>query len=406
MQFWHLFLLSSLVSPIGLLSSSDISIRTDTVIFLFDNGDKNMVASMLNYARKQDASTLDHLNFKIVFMGASTDAMSKEPFCYYPDKLIHYKQLGLEETIDHTWKRDRKLNQSSIEKLSQSLNIQKKVWVGVSCSIFEQLIQHYQDNSDIEIVALRDNPSPDGDTDYFLVADKIQNIAKKVAVPSKAAAAKLNPQNQEIVVIGHGPIEEWCKEAKGLDKEEIITRLGLNALIPIIVYAGTYGDYYENCFKAFLELLPNEAMQVLIVPHPRYKGIVEKKNCANLKNEIAKLTIIGEFEADPRKNAKTIEALYIADAIVTADATSTIVFQANALKKKVLYINTTSSQVSDRLCAKKLIQKMTSSEEFLDLIRNIQLTKGIEPSSSFEDVFELLGIPKNGAKLLWQEFLH
>jgi hypothetical protein len=38
--------------------------RTDYAIFLFDNGDKNMVASMLNYAQKQDASVLDHLDFR------------------------------------------------------------------------------------------------------------------------------------------------------------------------------------------------------------------------------------------------------------------------------------------------------------------------------------------------------
>ena len=379
--------------------------KTDYAIFLFDNGDKNMISAMLNYAREEDASVLDHLNFRIIFMGPSTDAMSKAPFCHYSEKLIHYKQLGVEETVDHTWKRDRKLSQTSIERLSQSLNIQKKIWIGVSCSIFEQILYHYQENTNIEVVALRDNPNPDGATDYFPVADEIQSIAKKVAIPSEAASEKLHPVDQEIVVIGHGPMEEWCREVESIDRKGVLERLGLNSQLPIIVYAGAYGDDYENAFKMFLELIPDGNIQILVVPHPRYEGVVEKKICENLKYNATQLMIIGEFETDPTKTAKTVEALSIADAIVTADATSTIVFQGNALKKNVLYVNSLSSPVIEGLCAKKLIQKITTPDEFLKLVGNIELSKETMQSSD-EDVFQLLGIPRNGAKLLWEELLH
>src|ERR1700722_14580472 len=157
MKFLHLLLLSSIIFPMGLLFSSDTLIQTDYAIFLFDNGDKNMIGSMLSYARQRDPFTLEHLDFRIIFMGASLDAMSKEPFCHYPDKLLHYKQLGFEEVIDHTWKRDREINQTSVARLAQNLHVQKKVWVGVSCLIFEQILHYYQDNTDVEVVALRDN---------------------------------------------------------------------------------------------------------------------------------------------------------------------------------------------------------------------------------------------------------
>lgn len=397
----YLFLLSSIIFPMGLLAASHIM---DYAIFLFDNGDKNMIASMLNYAREQDKSMLDHLNFRIIFMGASTDAISMEPFCHYPDKLIHYKQLGLEETIDHTWQRNKRLNQASIDKLLNNLIIQKKVWVGVSCSIFEQILHHYQTNTNLEVVAFRDNPSPKGDTDYFQVADEVQSVAYKIAIPSEAAAEKLNPLSQKIVVIGHGPLEEWYNQATSIDQKEVIGRLRLDSRLPIIVYAGTYGDNYENAFKMFLELISDKNIQVLILPHPRYKGSVEKKICKNLKYEATKINIIGEFETDPTKNVKTIEALTIADLIVTADATSTIVFQANALKKKVLYVNSITSFVSEDFCTKKLIQKINHPEELLNIIHDIPLTKACMPSSD-KDIFQLLGIPRNGAKLLWEEWL-
>lgn len=345
------------------------AIQTDRAIFLFDNGDKNMIASMLRYAEENDPEELNRMDFRIVFMGASVDAMGKEPFCHFTDKLIHYRQLGIEETVDHTWKRDRKLERLMLD----DFQVESKVWTGVSCAIFEQILQHYQKNPALEVVALRDNPSPVGDTDYFRVADQVQEAARKVAVPSKTAAQHLhNPT----VVIGHPPIEEWLEEAGAVDKKAIMDKLGLHDKLPIIVYAGVYGENYEKNFQYFLDIVP-EDIQVIIVPHPRYKGIVEKRLCQKFKI----------VEAD---EIKTVEAIAIADAVVTADATSTVVFQANALKKKVLYVNLNSTPVSEAFISNKLIQKPGN---FL----NIDLSAG-------EDVFELLGIPRNGAKLLWEEF--
>jgi hypothetical protein len=142
----------------------------------------------------------------------------------------------------------------------------------------------------------------------------------------------------------------------------------------------------------FLDLIPDEPIQVLIVPHPRYKGVIERKYCADRQDSVARIKIVGEFETDPLSHAKTIEALCIADAVFTADATSTVVFQANALNKKVCYVNPVTSKVCEALC-----EKITTSERFLNVVETIQ--------SSEEDAFELLGMPRNGAKLLWQEFV-
>src|ERR1700733_15822544 len=106
----YVLLLVSMILPLILFS---LPVQTDYAIFLFDNGEKNMVASMLKYAEENDREALQNLDFRIVFMGASIDAMGKEPFCHYPEKLIHYKQLGIGETIDHHWKRDGRLKQET-----------------------------------------------------------------------------------------------------------------------------------------------------------------------------------------------------------------------------------------------------------------------------------------------------
>ncbi len=281
---------------------SALPIQTDHAIFLFDNGDKNMIGSMLKYAEENEPSKLQGLDFRIVFMGASVDAMSQEPFCHYSEKLIHYKQLGVLETVDNTWKRDRLISKESLLALSSNLEVRRKVWSAVSCSIFTQLLHHYNSLS-IETTAFRDNPSPFGDNDYFVVAKEVQDIANKVLVPSQAVADQIDP-SKNVAVVGHGPIEEWQANALQIDPNAIRQRLQLNSHLPTIVYTGVYGDYYKPCLQLFLGIVPTQNNQILIVPHPRYKGVVETEVCADHAKS-SSFQIIGEDQA------KTVEVLIV-----------------------------------------------------------------------------------------------
>ena len=395
------------IIPLVSLTSCLFSpIRTEHAIFLFDNGEKNMVSSMLKYAEQHDKARLDNLDFRIIFMGASVDAMTQEPFCHYKNKLIHYKNLGIQETIDNTWKRDRALSEESMQKLYNNFRVTKKIWTGVSCSIFGQIFEKYHDRTSLETVALRDNPNPQGDTDYFIVADDVQSKASTVAVPSQLCAQSTTLKDKQVTIIGHPPTEEWLETAQHVDKDMLIKQLGLNPHLPIIVYAGVYGDFYEHCFKLFLAMIQDEQFtplqaQILIAPHPRYKGIVEKKLCSELRHNAEKLLIVGEWEEEKAKKIKTVEALALADLVITADATSTVVTQAKALKKEVVHINPAPSKVSDELAQKRVLQRVADPGALIKIIKNLGTTK----NSDKEDIFQLLGIPRNGAQLLWENFI-
>lgn len=357
------------------------SLETDCAIFLFDNGDKNMIASMLEYAKGE----IDDVDFRIVFMGASADSMGKEPFARYKERCVHYKDLGIEEVVDHTWKRDHLLSEKSLQALSAHLKVKKKLWVGVSCAIFQQILTQYQTHSNIATLAIRDNPSFDGDSDYFTVAKEVQKVAHKIAVPSFTSLREFGHPNG--IVIGHAPIEEWQKEALKLDKKAITERLQLDPTLPILVYAGVYGENYKEAFEAFLDLAPKEGVEVLIVPHPRYKGVVEREVC----EQRGLSYFIGTEET-----LKTVDALCIADLVITADATSTIVFQASALGKKVGYVNPKEGKMASYFAAKKLLYPISSREQMEKLLR--------APMQEGGDVFALLQMPKNSSKLLWDEF--
>lgn len=399
MKLFSFFLQVFLGSAV-LLFSAIVPTETDQVVFLFDHGEKNMVASMFSYAEKYDKTVLDRLDFRVVFMGTSVDAMKQEPFSKFSEKLVHYQELGIKEAIDRTWKRDGVLSQESLRALSENLIVTKKVWVSVSNRISEQLLEKYQQDPIIEVVALRDNPSADGDSDYFKMAQEVQCAANKIMVPSAVAANQPRLKDKNVMIIGHGPLEDFVKEAAQIDKTIVLKRLGLNPLLPVIVYTGSYGDKYQAAFEKFLALLPDEKIQVLVIPHPRDKGVVEAKLCGNVSQQMVDLRVINESEKDLSKKLTTIEGVAIADAVVTSDATSTIVFQANALGKKVFLINLSSSVTGEHLGDKKLVTRISSSEEFSKALKEISLNKTTSPN-----VFYLLGIPKNGAKLLWEEFI-
>lgn len=399
-------LLGLIVIPFFALKSLSAGpIKTDYAIFLFDNGEKNFVASMLSYAEAHDPNKLEALDFRIVFMGASVDAMKQEPFCHFSDKLIHYKDLGIEEIIDRNWIRNAEISKVSLESLSSSLQVCQKAWFGVSCSVFGQMINELQKDQNLEVLAIRDNPNASGDTDYFTVARQVQDIAHKIAVPS-ADAAKTLSSDKQVIIVGHPPLEEYVAQVNSLNKTAIIHKLGLEDSKPVIVYAGVYGPFYEEAFKQFLSLLQSDGVvssdiQVIVVPHPRFKGAEEKRLCKALDIATKKrIQIIGEFEELESQKAKTVEALAIADVVVTADATSTIVAQAKALGKTVLYVNPKSSQVSQDLCDKGILQRVVQPE---DLVQAAESTRN-QPGLIEQSIFEMLGIPREGARLLWEVF--
>lgn len=399
-------LLGLIVIPFFALKSLSAGpIKTDYAIFLFDNGEKNFVASMLSYAEAHDPNKLEALDFRIVFMGASVDAMKQEPFCHFSDKLIHYKDLGIKEIIDRNWVRNAEISKVSLESLSSSLQVCQKAWFGVSCSVFGQMINELQKDQNLEVLAIRDNPNASGDTDYFTVARQVQDIAHKIAVPS-ADAAKTLSSDKQVIIVGHPPLEEYVAQVNSLNKTAIIHKLGLEDSKPVIVYAGVYGPFYEEAFKQFLSLLQSDGVvssdiQVIVVPHPRFKGAEEKRLCKALDIATKKrIQIIGEFEELESQKAKTVEALAIADVVVTADATSTIVAQAKALGKTVLYVNPKSSQVSQDLCDKGILQRLVQPE---DLVQAAESTRN-QPGLIEQSIFEMLGIPREGARLLWEVF--
>lgn len=318
-------------------------LKTERALYLYDTGDKNMVASMFQFAKEHDRNKLEALDFRVIFMNGAIDARGEEPFATFPEKIL---------------------------SASEKLEVTKKVWLPVSSGESEQMALGYQQQG-IEVAALRDNPSPIGDTPYFSTAEKVQRVCHKWIVSS----GQFYEPSKEVIVVGSGPIEEYCEKARTIDREGVCQRLKLTNELPVVVLTGSHGTLFEERLRFFLGLIPSTPpFHLVFVPHPR----------------------------DTRKMAKpisTLEALVLADAVVVLDPTSTIVYQANALKKRVLFVSEKGTRASEFLCQKELIERVASTKELLKGIQKAQE----QPQD--RDLFELLAIPKMGAERLWNEFL-
>ncbi len=364
-----------------------------------------MVASMIRYAEERDPSRLANLDFRIVLMGAASDAASQEPFCHYPDKLLTLEELGVAERVDCHWRRADGISCASLDALCSHLLVRKRALVPVSCGIFAQVVDRYNKEGMAEALVLRDNPNPGGDTDYFAVADQVQKRAQRVLVPSDAAAKAASLLGTEVMVVGHGPTDEWLRVVAGVDGEQVMRRLKLDGQRTLLVYAGAYGDFYEPSLRRFLDLMAHESVQalkpqVLILPHPRFQGRIEAPICSCYQE---KIRIMGPFFQDSPQYMTMREALAIADLVVTADATSTIVIQASALGKLVLHVNPTISKVSRSLYELGMLERVSSPHELAEAIRQSSLAAEGAPKK--KTALEILGIPEGGAKLLWEAFL-
>ena len=76
--------------------------------------------------------------------------------------------------------------------------------------------------------------------------------------------------------------------------------------------------------------------------------------------------------------------------------------QASALGKSVLHVSCITSPVSEGLYELGLLKPIPCAEELLQAITKARLGS---INSETQTVFDLLGMPKNGGKLLWESLV-
>lgn len=195
-----------------------------------------------------------------------------------------------------------------------------------------------------------------------------------------------------------------------IDTKAILQRMQLDPKKPIVLYAGTYVIDYPEMFGQFVDYVDAckdmfNHVQLLIVPHPRYKGIIEKKMVKRLDAMGICYRIVGEYEEHHLLHIKTIEALCCSDVVITSNATATLVLQANSISKKVIYIDYHSDKMSTFLSQKKVVTPVTNPYQLAQELERIPFFQKDPVTFHAPDMFQLLGIPKHAAATLWNMFI-
>jgi UDP-N-acetylglucosamine 2-epimerase len=170
-------------------------------------------------------------------------------------------------------------------------------------------------------------------------------------------------------VVGQPSLESWLRLSQKTVSQEIYLRQGIGQHQKVIVFAGQYGDGYKEVVQSFLaqankETLADENLTVVVSPHPRTSGELERKLIDNIDNDRLLLAVA---------DLTTAELAAIASVVITW--TSTVGVQAAFMGKPVIYYSPKSDGFRNDLIENDIAKKATPDtfprvlrETFLDRI--------------------------------------
>ncbi|MGE3715080.1 MAG: hypothetical protein AB7G16_00900 [Simkaniaceae bacterium] len=189
----------------------------------------------------------------------------------------------------------------SLEELSDA----DVVVTGTASKIQLQHIQHAQGKT----VAYYDNALPIETLSYALLIREFEEAADLFLVPSQVASASSHAKHVEVV--GNPDLDRY----QGSEMQK-----------GVLTYFGGYDPDYEAAFRAFLNYVAPLEYQVVVRPHPKTDGSLEKKLIEGMPN-----ISLG----DPHLSA--VEAVAQSEMIVCHR--SSMAVKAAAAGKKVLCID-------------------------------------------------------------------
>lgn len=196
----------------------------DTVFILQDAGETNALLPVLEkYAQNND-------NFLILTAGQATETLSQK--ISLKNKTLSFDQLGISETIDKTWKRDEKISDESVKKITDEIEA-KKVVSGVAFELHGQLLDAFKARKS-RTFAYWDNINLEGTDPYFQTAQIVAKSPDHLLVPSTAFKNAF-PQAD---VVGHPSYELWKEQLSGIQASTVSAKLPFALKSPVIVLLG------------------------------------------------------------------------------------------------------------------------------------------------------------------------
>ncbi|MBI3211983.1 MAG: hypothetical protein HYZ47_04815 [Simkania negevensis] len=372
---WFFFFIALFLPLISWAVAPSVS----TLFLLYDAGETKGLLPVIHRYKEEE------LDFQVIALGTARHLIEEEMLP--KENVIDLeKELQLEERIDRNWDRYHPLSQKTMNKIKEYV-MPRVLVMGVASEIQAQFATTYQGSA--KIVAFYDNVNLISRSIYEPLIRKIESVSDFFLVPSREAAA--SSFHKSPYIVGQPALDECVRslsQQKGEIKEKMRSTLGLSSDLPIIAYIGGYDSDYGEAFQLFCQsILPMKGCQVLLSPHPKTEGKLEKEILAREKGEKRILFL--------KKPYSSLDAAALADLIVCHR--SSLGVQLAFAGKKVIFLDLPQSKVPNPAVEEwKVAYMALSKEEFQRLL----LDKESRECSS-EEAYKKAGIPMESSEIIF-----
>jgi hypothetical protein len=342
----------------------------DAIFILQDAGETNAILPIIEKCAQNNE------NFLILTAGQATETLSHK--ISLKNNTLSFDQLGISEKIDKTWKRDEKISEASLKKITDEIEA-KKVISGVAFELHGQLLQAFKVKQS-QTFAYWDNINFEGTDPYFQTAQNVAKTPDHLLVPSRAFK-NAYPQAD---VVGQPSYELWKQQLSGIQPSTVTAKIPFALKSPVIVFLGGTGSEYVETFKQFLSYAKElKGYTILIAAHPKFEGLVEK-------TELEKQSFPNVHLIEKTWNISSMEAIAIADHVICHKSTTGI--NAAVAGKPVIYFIPAQQSYTNPLIERGGASIASNFNELLSCLKT---------KRSAEDPFKILKVPEESVDLIY-----
>ncbi|OQX39254.1 MAG: hypothetical protein B0D91_01920 [Oceanospirillales bacterium LUC14_002_19_P2] len=364
------FLLMTGCSSLAQQSKSDPAPTSDTVDILLianDQGESQIFKLLLPELARRNLSA------QVLTMGQADTVFADQK------EAVQLNTLG---SVSENAANDRtqQLDKETLERIATQVR-PAIVVIGMSHAIQAQLANRFK-TAGATTMAFYDNFDLISQSQYVVPWLETTTGVDELLLPGHYQAVDAGKlpafANSQISISGNPALEQWDIVFLITNKAQEKQLLALDPKRPVILFTGGYGDEYEQWLQLFLQAMAERPdLQVLIAPHPKTDGQLERNAVAALK--LANASV--RDGATP-----TAQLATVADLVVTHKSTTG--FQAAWQGLPVLFV--ASNDYTNILIDAGLASRASSWQQMLN-----QIHRAIDQPKRPETVsFNMLGVPE------------
>lgn len=343
----------------------------DVSMVFYDIGETRALEPVIEILKERN------LSVGVLAFGTSRELVEDRPEFINPNA-----DCGVSADVDpEKWQRHAALDSEDLRKVGDCLD-SRLIVTGMASRLQTQIAEVFNKDRHIPVWGYFDGFSADAVKE---VQSPAVSPLELVLVPSRSVEKAFEKKfpKEKMKAVGQPTLERWKKTIERVDARALRDELRLDPEKSVLLYAGGYGEGYEESFRLFVRAARDLGnYQVLISLHPKVGGDFEK---SVLETEAAEnMHIIS-------KKTSTAEALAVSDILVCHR--STVGVQAVFAGKPVIYLDFEKNKYSDLAIENRLAKQVFSKEEFQRAILSIR-------AGSKKNAYANYGVPEESAKLI------